>query len=89
MKKCRATTKGKITNLSNGPGKLCIATGLTKNQNEADLCSKPFYIRNGENVDENDVVNATRIGVNYADKWKDKAWRFYIRDNPFVSVQLK
>jgi DNA-3-methyladenine glycosylase len=48
MKKCRATAKGKITNLSNGPGKLCMATGLTKKQHEADLCSKPFYIRNGE-----------------------------------------
>jgi DNA-3-methyladenine glycosylase len=89
MKKCRAIAKGKITNLSNGPSKLCMAIGLTKKQNGADLCTQPFYIRNGENIDEKDVVSATRIGVNYADDWKDKAWRFYIKDNPFVSVQVK
>jgi DNA-3-methyladenine glycosylase len=87
MKKRRVPARGKITNLSNGPSKLCMAMGLTKNQNGADLCTKPFYIRNGETIDERDIAIATRIGVNYADDWKDKPWRFYIKDNPFVSIR--
>jgi DNA-3-methyladenine glycosylase len=66
-----------------------MALGLTKNQNGADLCIQPFCIRNGERIDEKDVVSAARIGVNYADDWKDKRWRFYIRNNSFVSVQAK
>ena len=33
MKKRRATAKGIITNLANGPSKLCMAMGLTRNQN--------------------------------------------------------
>ena len=89
MKKRRTTVKSKTTNLTNGPSKLCMAMGLTKNQNGADLCTRPFYIRNGESIGEKDVAIATRIGVNYADDWKNKPWRFYIKDNPFVSVQLE
>ncbi len=89
MKKRRVTAEGKITNLANGPGKLCMAMGLTKNQNGADLCNQPFYIRRGESVAEKDIVYANRIGVDYADDWKDKLWRFYIRNNSFVSVRAK
>jgi DNA-3-methyladenine glycosylase len=89
MKKRRVTANSKITNLANGPSKLCMAMGLTKNQNGADLCTQPFYIRNGENVAEKDIIHTTRIGVNYADDWKDKPWRFYVKDNSFVSVQAK
>jgi DNA-3-methyladenine glycosylase len=32
-----------------------------------------------------EIVAAKRIGVDYAGKWKDKKWRFYLKDNPFVS----
>jgi DNA-3-methyladenine glycosylase len=89
MKKRRATANGNITNLANGPGKLCMAMGLAKNQNGADLCTQPFYIRNSKNVAESDIVHTTRIGVNYADDWKDKPWRFCVKDNSFVSVRAK
>jgi DNA-3-methyladenine glycosylase len=89
IKKRRVTANGKITNLANGPSKLCMAMGLTKNQDGADLCTQPFYIRNGENVAEKDIIHTTRIGVNYADDWKDKPWRFYVKDNSFVSVRAK
>jgi DNA-3-methyladenine glycosylase len=34
-------------------------------------------------------VAAARIGVDYADDWKHNPWRFYIRDNPYVSVKGK
>jgi DNA-3-methyladenine glycosylase len=31
------------------------------------------------------IVKTTRIGVDYAREYKNKKWRFYIRDNKFVS----
>lgn len=90
MKKRRPTAKGKIINLTNGPSKLCMAMGITKNQNGVNLCRLPLYIRDdGITVAETNVVTAERVGVDYAGEWKHKLWRFYIRDNPFVSTPVK
>ena len=33
------------------------------------------------------IVAAKRIGIDYAGPWKDKLWRFYLKDNPFTSRQ--
>ena len=90
MKKSRPTARGNVANLANGPGRLCMAMGITKKLNAVDLCAPPFYIRDdGLTVADGDIVQATRIGVDYADEWKTKPWRFYIKDNPFVSVKSK
>ncbi len=86
MMKRRPRAKGKKENLANGPGKLCQALGLTKVQNGADLTVPPFYIEDdGFAVSRDGVVQTTRIGVDYADDWKHKPWRFYIKGNSFVS----
>jgi DNA-3-methyladenine glycosylase len=90
MKKRRPAAKGKITNLTNGPSRLCMAMCITKKQNGTDLCLPPFYIKDdGVRVADGDIVQAARIGVDYADEWKTMLWRFYIKDNPFVSVKSK
>ena len=65
-----------------------MAMCITKRQNGADVTVPPFYIKdNGVNIIERDIVEAKRIGVDYSDEWKHKPWRFYIKDNPFVSVR--
>lgn len=28
---------------------------------------------------------SARINIDYAEEWKDKPWRFYIKNNSFVS----
>jgi DNA-3-methyladenine glycosylase len=89
MKKRRSKAKDNLVNLANGPSKLCMALGLTKKQNGADMLSPQFHICNAEPIIESQIVHATRIGVDYADEWKNKPWRFYIRDCPFVSVKSK
>ena len=87
MQKRRLAAKGNVKKLANGPSKLCMAMGLSKKQNGADLCLPPFYIKDdGTAVAESDIGQATRVGVDYADDWKHKLWRFYIKDNPFVSA---
>ena len=87
MQKRRPTAKGNVEKLANGPSKLCMAMGLSKTQNGADLCVPPFYIEEGARVSEKDIVHTTRIGVDYAYEWKHKPWRFYIKDNEFVSIK--
>ena len=69
------------------PGRLCMAMGITKAQHKLDLTVPPFYIKDAEPISREDIVETTRIGVDYAGDWKDKPWRFYIRGNSFVSVK--
>jgi DNA-3-methyladenine glycosylase len=90
MEKRRPCAHGEVSELANGPGKLCMAMGLTKRQNDSNLTKKPFYIQDdGVKVADGDIVETTRIGVDYADDWKQKPWRFYIKDCAYVSVKLK
>jgi DNA-3-methyladenine glycosylase len=71
-------------NLTNGPGKLAQALGITntalsgKILNKSSILLKPPV----EWVVPEDIVTAPRIGIKQA---IDLPWRFYIRDNPFVS----
>jgi DNA-3-methyladenine glycosylase len=78
MKNNRKT--GKLTNLASGPGKLCQAFGLDRRHNGLDLTDGELTIHPGDPPGE--IASALRIGIRLA---TDKPWRFYIKDNPFVS----
>ncbi len=69
---------------TNGPGKLCKALDITKKHNEINLCSfnSELFIIKGENISPSQIVETSRIGIKQA---TEKPWRFYIKDNPFVS----
>lgn len=85
MAKRRKLPEGTVKNLTNGPGRLCMAMNITKAENKLVVTAPPFYIKDAEPVAEPEVDEATRIGVDYAAEWKDKPWRFYIKNNPYVS----
>ncbi len=87
MAKRRGAKLGKAANLSNGPSRLCMAMGITKQQNKLDLTAPPLYLEDAPLILQEDVVEATRVGVDYAGEWKTKAWRFYIKANSFVSAK--
>jgi DNA-3-methyladenine glycosylase len=72
--------------LTSGPGKLCMALAIDRALNGADLCLEgPLHVENGT-PESHEVVSCRRIGVDYAADYKDKPWRFYIKDSPFVSI---
>jgi DNA-3-methyladenine glycosylase len=87
MVKRRGLFRGKSVNLTNGPGKLCIAMGISKLQNKMDLTVPPFYIKEGSTFQEEDILERTRVGIDYAGEWKDRFLRFYFNGNRFVSVK--
>ncbi len=89
MMKRRGSVTGKVLNLTNGPGRLCMAMAISKAENKLDLTSSALYIKDAPAVAEEDIVAATRIGVDYAGEWKDMPWRFYVKNNRFVSVPKK
>ena len=72
-------------NLTNGPGKLCIAMGIDRKLDRADLLGNDVWLEAGERFLLARSPPGPRIGIDYAEEWVDKPWRFWIKDNPFVS----
>ncbi len=75
--------------LTNGPGKLCIALGIDRSLDRADLTGNTVWLEQGKPVPRSKIVFGPRVGIDYAEEWIDKPWRFWIRDNPFVSRRPK
>lgn len=69
--------------LTNGPGKVCAALGLTGEAYGKDLCGGEVFLAEGE---AGPVGRSPRINVEYAGAWAQKKWRFYERGNRYVSV---
>jgi DNA-3-methyladenine glycosylase len=72
-------------NLTNGPGKLCIAMDIDRKLDGADLLGTRVWLEDAEKLPRSRIMSGPRIGIDYAEEWKDKAWRFWIKDNAFVS----
>ncbi len=72
-------------NLTNGPGKLCMAMGIDRRLDRADLSGNDVWLEAGERIPPRRIASGPRIGINYAEEWVDKPWRFWVKDNPFVS----
>ncbi|HEX2868227.1 MAG TPA: DNA-3-methyladenine glycosylase [Ignavibacteriales bacterium] len=75
-------TKKEFLNLTSGPGKLCQAFNITRRDNGTDLLGDRIYILQGDRIKDEDVVTSRRIGIT---KSVELPWRFFIRNNPFVS----
>lgn len=63
--------------LADGPGKLCIAMHITKNDNDVDLVTHDtFYLTEGIEVDDSRISLGKRIGIDYAEEAAEYLWRF-------------
>lgn len=84
-------TRKQILNLTSGPSKLCIALDINKDMNTKDLINgTEIYVAEDDFVKGSfDIVQCKRIGIDYAEEAIDFPWRFYIKDNPFVSIKAK
>jgi len=72
--------------LTNGPGKLCQAFKIDKKLNNIDSIGNALWLEDrGIKIKPREIAAAKRIGVDYAGKYKNKPWRFYIKGNKFVS----
>lgn len=68
--------------LTNGPGKLCLALGIGREMNELSLQRGPLVIRSGIEVRDSDVQVTPRIGITRAVDWP---LRWIVKNNPYVS----
>lgn len=67
--------------LADGPGKLCIAMGITRADNDVDMIeSETFYVTEGIMVSPSEIHVGKRIGIDYAEEAADFLWRFYLEE---------
>jgi DNA-3-methyladenine glycosylase len=72
--------------LTNGPGKLCEALGITGELNGLPLAKSPIEILRGEPVPDSRVQVTSRIGITKSAEWP---LRWLVRDNAYVSKTPK
>ncbi|MDD2496305.1 MAG: DNA-3-methyladenine glycosylase [Tissierellia bacterium] len=70
-------TRQQLKNLSNGPGKICMALKITRNENGVDLTGDEIYIED-DKFRNFKVERSKRINIDYAEEAKDFLWRFTI-----------
>jgi len=72
-----------IKNLANGPGKLAQALGIQDTLLSGKKLSRSnIWLEADADEVVHEIVVATRVGIARA---VHQPWRFYIKDNPFVS----
>ncbi|MEG2656686.1 MAG: DNA-3-methyladenine glycosylase [Clostridium sp.] len=77
-----------VLNLTSGPGKLCIALNIDKTLNTHSIFSEELFISD-DGFRKFDTIYAKRIGIDYAEDAIDFLWRYYIKDNKYVSILSK
>jgi len=82
MKKNRNVKIGKnFKNLTDGPGKLCKALNITKEEfNGQDSCAlkSKLYFTEGRTINNKDIIIKKRIGIDYAGEDKESLLRFIL-----------
>lgn len=76
--------------LTAGPGRLSQALSLDKEMNANSLKEIPkenpsVWIEHFKDFSFDDIVAAPRVGIDYAEEYVDKPWRFFLKDCDFVS----
>ncbi|AEB28510.1 DNA-3-methyladenine glycosylase [Francisella hispaniensis] len=78
-------SKTKLIDLCSGPAKLTQSLNINLKDNGINLLDKdsPIHLRyNNDLINDVDIIQTQRIGISKA---KDMPYRFYIKDNIFVS----
>ncbi|NUN14387.1 MAG: DNA-3-methyladenine glycosylase [Myxococcales bacterium] len=80
---------GNIAGRTNGPGRLTKTLQIHKHHNGLPFVGPELKLTPDWDIQDSHVGVGPRIGVEYAGDWAHKPWRFFIADNPHVSVRPK
>ncbi|MGP1909412.1 DNA-3-methyladenine glycosylase [Metabacillus sp. JX24] len=86
MRKRRPAAK-KDHDMTNGPGKLTKALGITIADYGRPLWESPLYIASG--ISPGSISAGPRIGIDNSGEAVGYPWRFWVSGNPFVSGTKK
>ena len=76
---------GETRQLCSGPGKLCQAMGITKADYGLDLCGDTLWLEEYRAFSPGQIAFSPRVNIDYAEHYKDKLWRFFLKENEYVS----
>jgi len=80
-------TPSNLRSLTDGPGKTGAALNIDKSFNGLDLTTSENIFLTDDKKYTFDIGISKRINIDYAEEWKEKLWRFYIKNNLFVSKE--
>ena len=82
----RRNVKKESPLMSSGPGSMSKSLGITTELYGTDLLGNTIWVEDqGIEVAKSDLMESPRIGVEYAGEDAKLPWRFFLRDNQFVS----
>lgn len=70
--------------LTAGPGSVSQALGINKIHNKTALTGDTVWIED-RGMPVESIHSTTRVGIDYAEEYKDKPWRYYIKGNKWIS----
>lgn len=86
----RRKKKSLDNTLTRGPGSLCGALGIHYHQDGTALWGNEIWIEDrGFLIQKEQIQSGPRIGVDYAGEDALLPYRFWVKDNPFVSKPPK
>lgn len=75
-----------LRGLAGGPGRLCRALGITKEQYGWSLTDSPLHLCHDiDPIPADQICRGPRVNIEYAEEAREWPWRFWIRGNPYVS----
>ncbi|MBC7391063.1 MAG: DNA-3-methyladenine glycosylase [Opitutaceae bacterium] len=75
----------KPNKVSSGPGNVCKALGIQLNHNQISLLDDEIWIEDGNLIAPEEVIAKPRVGVDYAGEDALLLWRYYIKENLWIS----
>lgn len=86
MKKRRGAITKELQ-LTSGPGKLTKALGINRTHNCISLVGNEIWLETDDfHLTTNMIQHGPRIGIDYAGQDAKLPWRFWLKNNPWVSV---
>src|SRR5258708_11707849 len=70
--------------LTSGPGRLCLALGIDRGLDKADLLGERVWIEEGVSISPRQIARGPRVGIDYAESWVKKPWRISGGEKPLV-----
>ena len=75
-----------VRRLTSGPGKLCQALALDRSYNGEDLTRTRAWIEDaGRTLTPREIARGPRVGIDYAQEYAARPWRFWVKGSPYVS----
>lgn len=71
--------------LTRGPGAVALAMGITRSHNTISLLENTIWIEDDISEKKITIASGSRIGVQYAQEYAHKPWRYWVADSKWVS----